>query len=313
MEKSEDEMIAYILLKILYDNNCDKWNEMRALMNDKTNTEDIDAYIEKIFRSGLKERVLQIDTDLFRARQIKTQDWKETGVVKEHFIEQAYSIIINSEDIERFNSIENLTVSPENIVLCKLAQMEEFTDKQLKQFDILNKNFALPSFYGFSAQQSGCPPKKFRQDQRLSTKNDKFLYLALDTETAIYEMRPAKNQTYSVAKGKLKQPVRLAELQDVSKYDEINDFEIGNIIAKISEPNTDNDHAFYRITQRVAHFIKSKQFDGIVYNSSIKDNGVNILLFDSKLVKFVETSVVSIDSVNVEFHVDFPLSIDNAD
>lgn len=311
MKKSKDEMTAFILLKILYDNNCEKWNQMRVLMNDEAKVEDIDAYIEKIFGSSIKERVLQVDTDLFRARQIKTQDWKDTGVVKDRFVEQAYSIIIKPKELELFNSIDNLTVSPENIFLCKLAQMEGFTIEQLKQFDFLNKQFSSPAFYGFSASKSGTPPKKFRQDQRLSTKEDKFLYLALDMETAIYEMRPAKNQSYSVAKGQLKRSVRLAELQDVSKYDEIKEFEIGNIIAKISEPNTDNDLAFYKITQRLAHFIHAKQFDGIVYNSSIKDNGVNILLFDSRLVRFIESSVVSIDSVKVDFHVDFPLSINN--
>ena len=313
MKETEDEISALILLKILYDNNCEKWNQMRALMNDEAKVEDIDAYIEGVFGSGIKERILQIDTDLFRARQIRTQDWEETGVVKDRFIEQAYSIIVKPEDLELFNGIDNLTVSPEHIFLCKLAQMEGFSIEQLKQYDTLTKKFSLPSFYGFSASKSGVPPKKFRQNQRLSTKEDKFLYLALDIETAIYEMRPAKNQSYSIAKGRLKRSVRLAELQDVSKYDEINDFEIGNIIEKISEPNTDNDRAFYRITQRLARYIQAKQFDGIVYNSSIKDKGVNILLFDSRLVRFVETSVVSIDSVKVDFHVDLPLSIDNTD
>lgn len=308
MKNSHDELFAYIVLKILYDNNCENWNQMRALLKDETKAKDIDAYFEKIFVSGIKERILQVDTELFRARQIKTQDWAETGVVKDKLIEQVYSIIIKPKDLELFNSVDNLTVSADSILMCKLAQMEEFTAEQLNQFETLNKKYSLPSFYGFSASKSGSPPKKFRQNQRLSTKDDNYLYLAMDVETAIYEMRPAKKQSYSIAKGKLKRSIRLAELQDASKYDEIDNFEIGNIIAKISEPNTDNDLAFYRITQQLAHFIHAKQFDGIVYNSSIKDNGVNILLFDSKLVKFVETSVVSIDSVSIGFHTDYPFN-----
>ncbi len=313
MQYSKDEMTAFILLKVLYDNACEEWNQMRNLLKNDTKTEEIDAYFEKIFGSGIKERLLQPDTALFRARQIKTKDWDETGVVKDKISEQAYSIIIKPEDLKLFNDSGDLFVSADNVLLYKLANMKKFTGKQLKQFDALNKKYSAPSFYGFSALKSGSPPKKFRQNQRLSTKNDNYLYLAMDIETAIYEMRPAINQSYSVAKGKLKKPVRLAELQDVSKYDEFTDFAIGNIISKISEPNTDNDIDFYRITQRLAHFIKAKKFDGIVYKSSIKDNGVNILLFNPKSVQFTETSVVSIDSIKVDFHIDFPFNNKDTD
>lgn len=130
----------------------------------------------------------------------------------------------------------------------------------------------------------------------------------MDMETAIYEMRPAKKQTYSVAKGELKKKIQLADLQDAAKYIESDEFRIGNIIEKISEPNTDNDASFYKITQRLSNFIKAQGFNGIVYQSSLKENGVNVVLFDSNLVEFIETSVITVNSVNVDFTIDFPFN-----
>lgn len=307
MNKSDNEVVWYILLKIFYDNNCEKWNQMRALLNDEAKTEDIDAYLHGVFAAGVKERLLKTDTPLFRARQIKSRDSQEIGLIKERIIEQTYATIIKPEDVELFDSIDNLNVPLDDILLCKLAETNGFTFEQLSKLSALNKKYSKHGFYGFSAAKSGIPPKKFRKDQRLSTKNDRYLYLAMDEATAIYEMRPAKNQIYSVAKGTLNQPAKLADLQDVSKYEDIADFELGNLISKISEPNTDNDLAFYRITQRLSHYIKSQGLDGIVYNSSIRQDGINVLLFNPKSVKFTETSVISIDSIKIDYHTDYPL------
>ena len=98
MQYSKDEMTAFILLKVLYDNACEEWNQMRNLLKNDTKTEEIDAYFEKIFGSGIKERLLQPDTALFRARQIKTKDWDETGVVKDNY----HSLYLTADFDETF-------------------------------------------------------------------------------------------------------------------------------------------------------------------------------------------------------------------
>lgn len=310
MRCSERRRSYIILITLLLSGDFEQWNQMRSLLAKDAKEKDIDAYFENIFAAKIKKRILQESTYLFRARQIKTQDWAEIGATKERILDQLYSILLTPKDLKAINSVKGLTVSKETLFQCKLAQTKHFTKEQLKQFDNINKKYSLPSFYGFPAKESGCPPEEFRKDQRLSTKEDEYLYLAMDMETAIYEMRPAKKQTYSVAKGKLKKEIQLADLQDASKYIESDEFRIGNIIEKISEPNTDNDATFYKITQRLSNFIKTQGFDGIVYQSSLKENGVNVVLFDSKLVEFIETSVITVNSVDINFTTNFPFNTD---
>lgn len=297
-----------VIIKAFSDGYSAKWDEMRALIASQASSSEIDEYFNKVFATGIKDRILKADTVVYRARQIKTQDWEKTGVATKNIYNRFFSIIVKPEDIEAANKIENFSISLENLFILKLGQKEQFTEEEQKQFNRFFEECSVPNFYGFPQTECGCPPKKFRKDQRLSTTQDDFLYLALEMDTAIYEMRPSNKQYYSVAKGKLLKDVRLAEMQDISKYNDVAEFELSTLLSKVSEANTDNDEGFYRITQRLSQFIRSLNFDGIVYQSSIDDSGTNIMLFNSAMVEFTDTSVIAIDNVKAEYTVCFPLS-----
>ena len=55
----------------------------------------------------------------------------------------------------------------------------------------------------------------------------------------------------------------------------------------------------------LAHFLKSKGYDGISFGSSILENGVNLVLFDANKVKFVGSKIFRIKSVKVEFENEY--------
>lgn len=299
-----------VIIKAFSEDYSAKWDEMRTLIASQASSAEIDEYFNKVFATGIKNRILKADTTVYRVRQIKTQDWEKTGVATKNIYNRFFSVIVKSEDIEAANKIENFSISLENLFMLKLGQKEQFTEEEQKQFKKFFEECSVPNFYGFSQNECGCPPKESRKDQRLSTKQDEYLYLALEMDTAIYEMRPSNKQYYSVAKGKLLKDVRLAEMQDISKYNDVAEFELSTLLSKVSEANTDNDEEFYKITQRLSQFIKSLNFDGIVYQSSIADGGTNVMLFNPAMVEFTENSVISINHVDVDYTVCFPLNND---
>lgn len=297
-----------IIIKSFSDSCSARWDDMRALVASHASSDALDEYFNKVFATGIKERILMAGTTVYRARQIKTQDWGRTGVATKDIYNRFFSIIVRPEDVKNVNKIENLPITLEDLFILKLGQKEYLTEDEQIQFNKFFEECSVPNFYGFPQTECGSPPKEFRKDQRLSTKQDEYLYLALEMDTAIYEMRPSNKQSYSVAMGKILKNVRLAEMQDISKYDFVSEFVVSTLLLKISEANTDNDKMFYNITQRLSHFIKSLNFDGIVYQSSIADGGTNVMLFNPAMVEFTETSVISIDNVKVDYTVCFPLS-----
>lgn len=164
-------------------------------------------------------------------------------------------------------------------------------------------------FLGFNAENSGLPPKDRRKEGRLNTVDDDFLYLSYDYETTLAEMRPIINQEYSVAECVTIKELKIVNLHKVNAQNEeslLTNFYL--ISRKVSEPNTEpnpKNESFYKITQMLAHFLKSKGYDGISFGSSILENGVNLVLFDANKVKFVGSKIFRIKSVKVEFENEY--------
>ncbi len=307
----KEDLVSLVIIKAFSEGFSARWDEMRALVASHASSEAIDEYFNKVFATGIKERILKAATTVYRARQIKTQDWRKTGVATKNIYDRFFSIIVTPEDVKNANKIENLPITLEDLFILKLGQKEQLTEDEQIQFNKFFEECSMPDFYGFPKAECGCPPKEFRKDQRLSTSQDECLYLSLEMDTAIYEMRPSNKQSYSVSKGKILKDVRLAELKDISKYNDIAEFELSTLLSKVSEANTDNDEGFYRITQRLSKFVEALDFDGIVYQSSIDYKGTNVMLFNPAMVEFTENSVISIDNVKVDYTVCFPLINEN--
>lgn len=153
--RCSDKRKSYIILITLFlGGDFEQWNQMRSLLAKDAKEKDIDAYFENIFAAKIKKRILQESTCLFRARQVKTQDWAEIGATKERILDQLYSILLTPKDLKAINSAEGFTVSKETLFQCKLAQTKHFTKEQIEQFDSINKKYSLPSFYVFRQKKA---------------------------------------------------------------------------------------------------------------------------------------------------------------
>ena len=134
-----------------------------------------------------------------------------------------------------------------------------------------------------------------------------YLYLALEKETAIHEMRPSIGQQYSLASYQSMTELKIVNL--TGEYSNLEESTLGFTgISKISEPNVENDTRFYRITQHMAHLLQERGFDGIKYRSAMRSGGYNILLFDDKKVKFLSSEIVSINDVKIDFSQVLPFT-----
>jgi len=118
-----------------------------------------------------------------------------------------------------------------------------------------------------------------------------YLYLASDFTTALAEVRPELNQKTTVAEFEI---IKKLNCIDLRKYKAQSPFKFGEKLKQyvdnsvllailgheLSKPVNSSDSFFeYLPTQYISEFIKSKGYDGILYQSSVGD-GYNIVIFE---------------------------------
>jgi hypothetical protein len=192
-------------------------------------------------------------------------------------------------------------------------------------------------FWGFNSKQSDAPPGSKTIPGRANPVGISYLYASDSIITAISEAQPSINQLISVAKIKI---LKNLKLFNFNFYDAFNDdfldkslmeikekiglsFEnikiffdtISELFSKPSLGRSDN----YFATQYISEFIKNHGFDGILFNSSLKKQGKNIVLFhttksnkDNKNnYRILSSSLHKIDDISVSVRSIFPNNLRN--
>lgn len=309
-EQYDSEQINFIILIYLMMQSAEyEWNNMRDLACDDINKTKIDEYFTKVFAQHYNEEIIPTNSHFFRARQIKREDANQLGVNKIQ-TEEFKLLQKECDDINASNS--GITISFSDFLLIKSIFNDDQREELISIMTPLLKELKDTKFLGFNAENSGLPLKDRRKEGRLNTVDDDFLYLSYDYETTLAEMRPIINQEYSVAECVTIKELKIVNLHKVNAQNEeslLTNFYL--ISRKVSEPNTEpnpKNESFYKITQMLAHFFKSKGYDGISFGSSILENGVNLVLFDANNVKFIGSKIFRIKSVKVEFENEYVMN-----
>ena len=159
-------------------------------------------------------------------------------------------------------------------------------------------------FKGYNASGSGAPPVNTGSAGRVNPERIRYLYLAEDPETAVYEVRPIIGQCVSVATFKTTEKIKIYDLAvDIKAQEEKVDLDytlFQVIQQKFSEPNT-GDSIKYLPTQYLGETIKRMGFDGLRFKSSLKNGGINILLFDDKKCKAVRSDLVKVGDIVLKY------------
>jgi len=160
-------------------------------------------------------------------------------------------------------------------------------------------------FKGYDLAGSVAPPVELVPSGRINPKKIRYLYLAEDQETAIYEVRPTIGQHISVATFRTTDDIKIYDLAEDIKPQErdvtnIDYLLFAEIQQRFSKPNAGQEHK-YIPTQYIGELIKQMGFDGLRFKSSLKNGGINVVLFNDKKCKAISSDIVKLSDIELKY------------
>ncbi len=170
-------------------------------------------------------------------------------------------------------------------------------------------------FKGYNADESGVPPPNFTRSGRVNPEFIRYLYLCEDEITPIYEVRPIINQFVSVAKFEVKRDLKIYDLtQNFVRKDDIYNLDIPTLFDFIgwhfSEPYNGTPIE-YLPTQFLSEEIRKMGFDGLRFESSIKKDGMNVVIFEPNECTAVSSDIFQVKNINLDISYADIYNIDN--
>jgi len=143
---------------------------------------------------------------------------------------------------------------------------------------------------------------------RANAKGIAYLYVSLDEETSIAEVRPWVSASVSVATLKSVRSLRIVDCSeniDMSWQKPTEDPKVitawRDVNYAFSKPIVPMDNvASYAPTQILAELFHQNGFDGIAYRSSVGP-GCNIALFDLELAEIINCYLVKIEKIKLDY------------
>ncbi len=155
------------------------------------------------------------------------------------------------------------------------------------------------------------PPAELATAGRANPRGISYLYCATNEPTCVAEIRPWKGATVTVAHLIQKKKLKLAGLQSlqISPFDFESPYEILEIskiltsfIEELSTPVDPNKSEIeYLPTQYITELIKTKGFDGIIFNSAM-GSGNNIVIFDENNVDVKSIDTIEISNIKYDYY-----------
>lgn len=162
----------------------------------------------------------------------------------------------------------------------------------------------------------GKPPKKAVSNGRANPVGIPYLYLSSNIETAISEVRPHKGEKVTVAEFEIKKKLELADLRDpkrtISPF-ELNDDDELELIYKnmpflsmleneLSKPIMPREARLeYLPTQYLCELFKKIGFHGIIFRSSIVEDGINYVIFKDRYLKASKLECFKISKTRIGY------------
>lgn len=161
----------------------------------------------------------------------------------------------------------------------------------------------------------GAPPSTKMDAGRANRGGQIVLYCADQQETAVSEVRPARGFLVSVGEFRAKRDLKILDL--VMEFPPINPFTdpnpgesselyglFGAFATDLETPlERGDDISTYLPCQNLTDAVRAAGFDGIRYPSAMRPSGSNVVLFDPAEVEFIDSELVEVTGVEVEFKV----------
>lgn len=222
-----------------------------------------------------------------------------TEYIKENIIE-----IESGQIFWRARIIDDKAIKDHMVYKCYGAPDDEKPD--IRYHSKANK------FRGLTQSASFVPPKEARvTDGRANPKYVRYLYMSEQPTTALFEVRPLLFAAVNLAKIRVNEPLKIANIAvglDISESKDapLEQFVMGKIQGAFSTPTNDSDD--YIPTQVIAEHIKSLGYDGIRFNSSLHSGGVNYTVFPFEKCEAISSQDFRIEEININARAAFGCS-----
>ena len=162
---------------------------------------------------------------------------------------------------------------------------------------------------GFSVHEMGAPPKGKRTAGRINPDGIGILYLSLDKRTVLNEVRASAFDYITIGDFQNLRDIRVVNLSSVDKTSpflygsELEKFAANRkvfkeIAAEIAKPLRRSDSPLeYLPTQYISEFIKSQNYDGVEFASTLNRGGYNLAAFYDELFECIDVETVEVSEI----------------
>lgn len=156
------------------------------------------------------------------------------------------------------------------------------------------------------------PPPEKAKAGRANPIGISYLYIANDIKTTIYEARASLFDYVTVGDFRLKEDIKVINLRGdtydpikLAENEELEDFLIHlpfitKLEQELSKPRRRSDNELdYLPTQYLSEFIKSMDFDGVEFQSSLYPFGYNLAIFNPTKFECIKVAVYEIENIDL--------------
>ena len=300
---SNEEWMLILLMLILEDERQkdETWNQFETELIYKNRFFSDSPIVKEIHkRAAQATTIIPAGSLFYRARVYKQNSFDK---LFEYYLKDAG---FNREEIRQM--MPNLSETEKRFLL--LAQQsgdnweEAVSGTDLSAFTTAIKKWKKNiQFKGYNAKDSAAPPAELTGNGRANPDHIRYLYLAEDKITPIYEVRPIIGDHVSVAKFRLLKEIRIydmtIEIQDQGDTTEVKFPSLFNTIGRMFSRPTNGNPTGYIPTQYLAEEIKRLGFDGLRFNSSLHKGGVNLVLFNPEDCKPISSELIDVTGIEI--------------
>ena len=298
MEDMPQEFWELILFSFLADMPTNEWNEFSNDLIYKNRFSSSHKMVDVIDRCADKcKHTIEKETVLYRARIYDKDPLQE-------FLHDYFKQLGEKKGKLQPDMISTLDKCQGMQIAAFMTLMDKETDngKEVREY---YKKWKRKRFKGYNSEGSGIPPADKTSPGRINPEKISYLYLSEDPNTAAYEVRPTISQYISVAKFKITEDIVVFDMTGDTNAEIENNVNNDNMLfdvikRRFSEPNSGNPFK-YLPTQYLSEKIKGMGFDGIRFRSSLKNDGINVVLFDNKKCKAVSSDIIRVEGIQMQF------------
>lgn len=277
--------------------------------------------IFSVSEKDIQKIIIEIGKNLY---EYKPEIFEEKVTIKEFFqpdVMKKICILQNNKWKDFCDSIKYTNRFHTNMInLIELKRLLENMEIEIhaSTLRLYRSRICDESHYdsGYNIEDMGAPPLKCASVGRINSEGISCLYLADTYKTTFHEVRARDKDHVSVGEFVQKEDIRIL---DLSQFGEIGPFSVYNIditwfavnieiirqIGKeISKPMRRFDSSLdYIPTQYICDYIKYLGYDGIKFQSTLCDGGINYAIFSKEKFECVSVRLVSIDTVDYKWQL----------